>query len=226
MRAEITRGSKGPEKKDPQTQGPADSRTPENQPLFRRGIFPSARPAWIAVTLYTIVLYASLETALDAYMWAFERVGGELMTLLLNAGYAVVGAALLGFVALRLPVRWGAYVAFAVIAVAAAFSLQLQEVPANRIHLIQYGPLTVLTLDALRFRVRTGWIFLWTFLLVTLIGGGDELLQSISPYRRFDPWDVVLNALAAAIALAFVAFVVGPKNYPYGNTQERSAYRQ
>ncbi len=71
-------------------------------------------------------------------------------------------------------------------------------------------------MEALRFRVRDRNVYLWTFLLVSLIGVGDELLQGLLPDRRFDTKDVVVNALAGLLALVFVGFVVREENYPWG----------
>ena len=71
-------------------------------------------------------------------------------------------------------------------------------------------------MEALRFRVRDRNLYLWTFLLVSLIGVGDEFLQGLLTDRHFDTKDVVVNALAGLLALAFVGFAVREENYPWG----------
>ena len=85
----------------------------------------------------------------------------------------------------------------------------------------QYGPLTVLVLDALRFRFHDRYIYVWALAVVALIGVGDEFLQGLFPDRRFDLHDVILNSLAAALTLAWVGWVQGEENYPWGSKSAR-----
>ena len=60
-------------------------------------------------------------------------------------------------------------------------------------------------MEALRFRVRVRDrnVYLWAFLLVSLIGVGDKFLQGLLHDRHFDTKDVVVHALAGLLALAF-----------------------
>ena len=188
---------------------------------FRRGIFRRPRNAWLAVAVYTSLLYATLTLVYDGYIWAFERIGPDWMSRGLNSAYFVAGLALLAFASLRGRRGLQAWAALAMIAGSAAFCLWLEEVPANRLHLMQYAPLAIFGLDALRTRLAGGRLYAAVLVLVFAIGCGDELLQSLLPNRRFDPRDVALNLTAGALALLFVAVVLGPENYPWGRSPNR-----
>jgi hypothetical protein len=133
-----------------------------------------------------------------------------------TVSYSFLGLVLLGLLVWKLPRRGGAYLAFSMIALVTGYALYLESVPANRIHFLQYAPLTILVLDALRFRCRDRYIYVWVLAVVALIGTGDEFLQGLFPDRRFDLHDVILNSLAGALTLAWVGWVQGEKNYPWG----------
>jgi hypothetical protein len=187
----------------------------DSEVLFKRGIFSTARLAWCAVLVYTLFLYASLTLTYDLYMQLFNRIGQDSVSSLFNWTYLVLAAALLSLMVWRLPKHTGAYLSFLIIALIAGYVLHLEEVPANRVHFLQYGPLTVLVLDALRFRLRDRYIYVWTLVVVSLIGVGDEFLQGLLPDRRFDLHDVILNSLACALTLSWLGWVLGESNYPW-----------
>ena len=82
---------------------------------------------------------------------------------------------------------------------------------------MQYGPLTLLVFDALRFRFTGRPLYLWTFVAVTIIGVGDEALQGILPQRHFGLLDIVVNSTAGLLTLAFIGWVIGEEYYPRGS---------
>lgn len=184
--------------------------------LFPGGIFGTPVRAWLAVGIYTIALYSTLTLAYDLYIRVFDQIGRDWMSWLLNLTYVLIGLVILLLLLSGRSSRPGAYVTLALVALATGYCLYLEDVPANRIHFLQYGPLTILVLDALRFHCRDSYIYVWTLALVTLIGLGDEVLQGVLSDRRFDPHDVVLNSLAGILTLALVGWVLGPENYPRG----------
>ena len=51
---------------------------------------------------------------------------------------------------------------------------------------------------------------------MALIGLGDETLQWMLPNRYFGIVDLVVNTAAGLFALAFIGFVLGEENYPWG----------
>jgi len=183
---------------------------------IERGIFSSARKAWIAVAAYTVFLYATLTIAYDIFMFYSNQVGPDSVLSYMNMAFVPVGVALLLFIIFSLPRVWGVYLSFALICLGVAFSLQILAIPAKRFHFFQYAPLTVLVFDALRFTIRDRFLYIWTLALVALIGLGDETLQWMLPNRYFGIVDLVVNTAAGLFALAFIGFVLGEENYPWG----------
>ncbi len=183
---------------------------------IERGIFPSVRNAWIAVAAYTVFLYATLTIAYDIFMFYSNRIGPDSMLSYMNLAFVPVGVILLLFIIFSLPRVWGVYLSFTLICLGVAFSLQILTIPAKRFHFFQYAPLTVLVFDALRFTIRGRFLYIWTLALVALIGLGDETLQWILPNRFFGIADLVVNTAAGLFTLAFIGFVLGEENYPWG----------
>lgn len=60
-----------------------------------------------------------------------------------------------------------------------AYALRHLTVPAKRFNFLQYGPLTVLVFDALRFRLHDRYLYVWTFAAVALIGLSRRLLVRV-----------------------------------------------
>ena len=167
-------------------------------------IFGSPQRAWLFVTVYILLLYGTGLLTLQAYLWFYDRLGREAVEWTLNSVFAVVGV---GLIVLCRPRRPAALLTLALVAVALAYCAAQIDVPANRLHFAQYAPLTLLVFDALRFRVSERDRYPLTVVLVTLVGIGDEFVQSLSAGRVFDVHDIVLNGVAAVLTLAVIGFV-------------------
>jgi hypothetical protein len=163
-----------------------------------------------------VFLFATLTIAYDIFMFYSTRVGPDSVLSYMNLAFVPVGLALLLFIIFSLPREWGVYVSFTLICLGVAFSLQILTIPAKRFHFFQYAPLTVLVFDALRFTIRGRFLYIWTLALVALIGLGDETLQWMLPNRYFGIVDLVVNTAAGLFTLAFIGFVLGEENYPWG----------
>lgn len=193
---------------------------------IERGIFPSPAWAWTAVALYTAVLYSTLTLAYHLYVQLAERLGAPVMDRLMTWMYLPIVLVVLVFVLSFRPRRLGSYVALALICLALAYTLKYLEFPAKRFHFCQYWPLTFFVYDALRFKCRDRYLYVWTLALVTLIGLGDESLQAIMPKRHFGLLDLVVDSVAGLLALAFIGFVMGEENYPWGRLTQPQAARR
>ncbi|HON79052.1 MAG TPA: VanZ family protein [Spirochaetota bacterium] len=77
----------------------------------------------------------------------------------------------------------------------------------KKMHLIEYGLMTYLVFDALRFRFKALSVYILSLLLVMLIGVLDEILQYFAPGRSFDLGDLSSNVTAAVLMLALVSIV-------------------
>ncbi len=93
------------------------------------------------------------------------------------------------------------WVVVGVVAVCAVAVVRLGIGPAERTHLFEYGLLAILIGEALHER-REGRGGLaapvGAVVLATLVGWGDEAIQSLLPGRVYDLRDVGINAIAAA----------------------------
>jgi len=190
---------------------------------LERGLFSSARTAWLVALVYTIFLYSTLTLAFRLYVWMFARYGKPFMSSLMIWIYVPVGIALLAFLLFRLPRQLGRYLTFLMLGLAMAFCLDRITIPAKRFHFLEYAPLAVLIFEALRFHCRDRYHYVWSMVVVTLVGLGDEVIQGILPNRYFGINEVVTNAAAGLFALVFIAFVLGEENYPWPRRKKTPA---
>ena len=137
-------------------------------------------------------------------MWAFERLGESRVSLILTIAFLLLG---LGFLLICRPRQPASYLVLLMVVLVLGYIFTTVRQPANWIHFVQYPPLTLLSLSAIRHHSTGRNKFVWTLALVTLVGLGDEALQALLPERRFDPTDLVLNGVAALMTLALVGFV-------------------
>jgi hypothetical protein len=91
------------------------------------------------------------------------------------------------------------------------FTLRLWANPEEAIHFIQYGLLGFFLFNALRHHFEDKGIYLAAFLIGTLVGTFDEILQWIVPGRYFDLRDVGLNSLSSALFQILLWKGVRPK---------------
>ena len=186
---------------------------------LERGIFSTPRRAWTAVAAYTLFLYSSATLAFNTYVWLLERQG-KVVFQAMTWMYVPIGLLLLLSLLFFFPRRLGSYLAFVLICLALALALQYLVVPAKRFHFFQYGIVTFLVVDALRFRFRGRCLYVWSLAAVALIGLGDEAVQSLMPKRHFGLLDLGVDAVAGLLTLAFIGFVIGEENYPWGSLSQ------
>ncbi len=85
-----------------------------------------------------------------------------------------------------------------------AVTLWQLNVPAERVHLPQYGLCVLLFYRALRLDTPFVMAVSLSWVLATLAGFSDELLQGRVPGRFFGWNDVLVNAWAAALAASLI----------------------
>jgi VanZ family protein len=76
------------------------------------------------------------------------------------------------------------------------------EVPEERIHFLEYGVLALLARHALATHHGPVGQYAGAWIFATAAGWVDELIQYVLPSRVYDLRDVVINSLAALLALA------------------------
>ena len=93
------------------------------------------------------------------------------------------------------------------LAVAAAYLLVFvrMAIPTERSHLVEYGVVALVLLEALTERANHGRRVVMpavvAIVATALIGAIDECIQWFLPSRVFDPVDMLFNALAAVMAV-------------------------
>jgi hypothetical protein len=154
---------------------------------------------WVALCILAIFLVVPLARAIQNFVAA--RWGRALF------GYGVLAATAAAFLAaiyvlaFRLKIRplsnylWLATVAGAYIYV----TLQLWRAPEEAVHFLEYGLLGYFLFRALSLSIRDKSIYLTAFLIGSLVGIFDEILQWAMPGRYWDFRDAGLNALATGL---------------------------
>lgn len=171
-------------------------------------LFSSTRERWL--WLWTLAVLAGIASSL----W----VGGQLAEALrdlealeeaLSAGLFLLGMLLVGATAAlqgvwARPGRLELAVGAGIVAVYLLVFLRI-AVLEERSHLIEYGVLGVFAYAALAERARQGRrVPLPAVIAIagtSAVGLLDECLQLAVPSRVFDPWDILFNVLAAALAV-------------------------
>jgi len=157
--------------------------------------------AWLWVALCTLAIFLVVPLARAIQKFVSTRWGRPFF------GYAVLAATFLAFCAIvyvlvfRLKIRspsnylWLAAVAGLYV----YFTLQLWRAPEEAVHFLEYGLLGFLLFRALSLTIRDKTIYPTAFLIGSLIGIIDEILQWMMPGRYWDFRDAGLNALATGL---------------------------
>lgn len=167
--------------------------------------------AWIAVGIYVLLLVSSADIVLKAYLWVFRILGAAGVSRGLYAVFAIGGCMLVWAAAPRSWTNWAALVLLGMVLL---LWLRRMSVPADRIHVLQYGPLTLLLYHAARLRWRGALSHALSFSAGALVGVIDELVQAVRPERYFDWSDIGVDILSALLALALIRFVLATRTAP------------
>lgn len=73
-----------------------------------------------------------------------------------------------------------------------------------------YGILGSVVFWAFKNEVKKTRVYLYTTILVFLLGVIDEVIQGMLTMRVFDVKDILMNWLSAGMAELFIAFVLKP----------------
>ncbi len=127
-------------------------------------------------------------------------------------GYAVLFLLALCFAIYLIRHRDGFDVSkfFLLVGIAAIYYLLLRyhcRFPAERLHLFEYGLLAYLSYRALMFDFSRMKAYELAFLMSSLFGLVDEVIQHALPNRVFEWRDVVTNVIASALGLIVAALL-------------------
>ncbi len=142
--------------------------------------------------------------------------------------YAVAGAVCLAVLFLwayragprnRVPALFGLLAVLGTYALILLVYFGVDDTPAKRAHLLQYGLLGVLTFQAVRVSFRDPRGLLLGLLFVLTVGVVDETLQGRIPMRTFRFKDIGSNSMGAALALG--AFLCASPHSPFRRERGR-----
>ncbi len=159
------------------------------------------RQLWFWAAAVVVAIYSTLGLARTFAGTLRER---GLLDVAFVVGLALVVSAV---VALGLRSRPGGVEIGVWVGVLAVYLLVLvrMAIPEERTHLIEYGVVAVLVLEALTERAsrsrRVRTPALLTLLLTAAVGAVDEGIQGLLPDRVADVRDIGFNALAALMAV-------------------------
>lgn len=151
---------------------------------------------WTAAILWVVLIYSTLYIVRPICDFLTKHTP---LSLLINLLIIGVLAFIFFFKIMRLGLR--SVLLFLLIAAIYGIGLFLLELPAERVHFLEYGFLAFLLYRAFRFdhaRMKSFW---FSFLLCTLIGFGDEGIQELLPNRYYELRDVGLNAVSSLLGL-------------------------
>ncbi|MCP4896176.1 MAG: hypothetical protein GY906_04305 [bacterium] len=155
---------------------------------------------WLAFIGYLAAIYGFLPFGRDVIITLRQsHLLGTVVTLVFFAAVAA------GVYHIVFNVRLSDKVAFAalvLLAVATGALVLGFEVPEERVHFLEYGVLALLARHALSGHMSAAAQYLGAWLLASVAGWGDELIQWVLPTRVYDLRDVAVNSVAALVALA------------------------
>jgi len=184
------------------------------------------RRLWLAAAGWLVAIWLSLYPARGAVN--FLRSRNVLMTSVL-ACFLIAGAVVVVW-AWRRRLRLSQWAILVVSGSVYATAFAVVRRPEERLHFIEYGVMGILIYAALSERRRSrlaaparGWTRIFdpvrwpaisAFMLTTLLGWGDEVIQGILPNRYYDLRDLVFNALGGLMAVLTVSALRLDRNEP------------
>ncbi len=168
------------------------------------------RRLWLLALLVLAVIYATLGLASTLAGALAER---ELLDEAFILAFALIGLAIVlqGLAVGRHGLEWGVLVGVAAVWLMLFVRMGIPE----RTHLMEYGVVALLIQEALLERRRNGGRVPVPRLLAAVAtataGLLDEAIQGLLPSRVFDPQDVLVNVVAACIAVCGSWAVAGAR---------------
>ena len=157
--------------------------------------------AWLWVALCTLSIFLVVPLARSIQKFVSARWGRAFFGYGVLAATAVAFCVIIYILVFRLKVRSASNYLWltAVAALYVHFTLQLWRAPEEAVHFLEYGLLGFFLFRALSLTIRDKSIYPTSFLIGSLIGIFDEVLQWMMPGRYWDFRDAGLNALAIGL---------------------------
>ncbi len=159
---------------------------------------------WLSVLIYTGLIYVSLPFSNGWQQFLRKQLGSDfglsINLLLFASGFFAI------FWIIKKTTRF--YLLLSILMLSILFFIIMRmNLPAERMHFLQYGVLGYLIAWAVRPRFSGIGGFALIILLGATIGLGDELIQWVLPRRVFDWWDVSYNLIGTTIGATLFQFL-------------------
>lgn len=153
---------------------------------------------WVLSGLWVALIYSTLSIVRGVSNYLSEIIPLS-FSLSLGIGFILLGVIVFFF--RRVSFNWFKVVLLISLLCGYGYGLATIKYPDEKIHFIQYGVLSVLLLKALKSDYRCIVAYIGAFILCSLAGYGDELLQGQIPNRYYDTNDIILNSVSGAMGL-------------------------
>lgn len=163
---------------------------------------------WLILIAYIAFVYSTL-SATPSFSRLLSKLFGRGFSFAVNISIIIIIAAAIAFFYRRLKARRPAVY----IGLAAVFSIYLffvfnwTKLPAERMHLIEYGLMSYFVLRIMDGIRPIAVKYFCVIMSVTAIGVCDELIQWFLPNRVCDIKDMALNAVSGVLALALIGLL-------------------
>jgi len=153
---------------------------------------------------YSLLIYASLPFS-RAWQQGLRAALGAQFGLLVNLTFLLVLLAAALFWGLQGRARSPLHLLLLVLSIITLAAWI--DLPEERVHLIEYGLLGALLMQASPLKTREAARFMTVLALGTLIGLGDESIQWFLPERVFDWRDVAYNGAGISFGAALMSLL-------------------
>jgi VanZ family protein len=157
--------------------------------------------AWLWVILCILAIFLVIPIARTIQNFVSARWGRSLFGYVVLAATAAAFCTFLYALIFRLKARSPSRFLWltAVAGLYVYYTLKLWPTPEVAIHFLEYGLLGFFLYRALSLSIRDKGVYLTVFLLGSLVGIADEIIQWMMPGRYWDFHDVGLNSIAVGL---------------------------
>ncbi len=163
-------------------------------------------PIWTLIGLYILVIYTTLPVMRYILNWLYKTAGNEGLVISVNTVLLGIAVVVL-FMFFKKGVLFGVSILIPML-ITGVF-IHLLERPEERVHFLEYGLLGVLFFKGFLQKVKGNRIsttlfiksFLLSWVAVTVVGAGDELIQYVLPNRVGDIRDIAMNAAGGGLGV-------------------------
>ncbi|OGM65431.1 hypothetical protein A2893_01605 [Candidatus Woesebacteria bacterium RIFCSPLOWO2_01_FULL_39_25] len=160
-----------------------------------------AKRLWIFVGIYIILIYTTIPIARGLLNFLYLKIGKDALYILLSA-MSVAGILLFFYYERTWNLEWKRITAFVFLLFFFVVTMQLIEIPEEKMHILEYGFLGILVYKGYKISKHP---LLRAVVFVGAIGIGDEFIQWLLPNRVGEIKDIGFNFLGGIFGILAIA---------------------